>query len=352
MTLRLTRRLPGVVVAALVIYFFATNSGVVWLYLLTALFLALIPIGLLAPLLAVGSVRVELGALRATGFRAPLRQDQGKVFDGDELVIMLRARGNLVACCLGPLLLLNGDVLPVADSADDRAPSVAVTGVRRGRLSIEGIRVSSSWPLGILTVRRWLPLHAPVLVHPRYVLPAADSNSGSQETAGEASLRGPGEEFLGLREYRSGDSQRRVHWPTTARIGTLMVIETAMESRSPARYGLTIAPNATASGLDLAATAAASLAAGNVAGGRPFRLRLPDHRADVQGWAEALSQLAMLDVPRSEGSGPTTPARFEDSTTLVVAGRDAAQLRSPRGEVTIPAGTDLAQVLRALEETR
>ncbi|MEA2644991.1 MAG: hypothetical protein QOE92_74 [Chloroflexota bacterium] len=344
MTVRVTRRLWGVIVAAAVVYFFATNSGVVWLYLLTALVLAMIPVGLVAPFLAVSRVRVEPRAIRALGFRPPLRQDQGKVFAGDHLVIHLRASGNLVACRLGPLLLLDGRTLPVADSADERAPSVAVENVRRGRIQVEGIRITSSWPLGILTVLRWLPLHVPVVVHPRYVVPPADSHAGNRETSGDTGLRGPGEEFLGLREYRSGDSQRRVHWPTTARSGTLMVIQTAMESRSPARYGLAVGPDATAGGLDIAATAAASLAAGNVAGGRPFHLHLPGRRAEVQGWAEALAELALLEA-HGESAPPDDP-----TTTMVLAGHDAAHLHSARGDVTIPANADMDAVLRALDE--
>ncbi|WP_062662706.1 DUF58 domain-containing protein [Aeropyrum camini] len=40
-----------------------------------------------------------------------------------------------------------------------------------------------------------------------------------------------GYEFLELREYQPGDDPRLIHWPSTARAGTLVVRETAMETR-------------------------------------------------------------------------------------------------------------------------
>jgi uncharacterized protein (DUF58 family) len=42
---------------------------------------------------------------------------------------------------------------------------------------------------------------------------------------------GQGAEFLGVREYRPGDSPRHVHWRTTARLGRLAVKEFADETQ-------------------------------------------------------------------------------------------------------------------------
>jgi hypothetical protein len=96
--LRPGRRLPGLLSAAAVIYFFATNSGVVWLYLLTALVLALVPVGLVAPVLAVKRLRLRPVAVESRGFEPPLRRDRARVFSADRLVLRLEASGNLDAC--------------------------------------------------------------------------------------------------------------------------------------------------------------------------------------------------------------------------------------------------------------
>ena len=74
--------------------------------------------------------------------------------------------------------------------------------------------------------------------------------------------RGSGPEYLGIREYRPGDSPRHVHWPSTARTGTVMVRELE-EERS---QRLTIVVDTLAdvgdegTPLDACCTAAASIA--------------------------------------------------------------------------------------------
>lgn len=335
----MTRRVPGVVAAAAAIYFFATNSEVVWLYGLTALFLAMVPVGLVAPLLAVRGVRVEPGHVHRRGFTAPFRQDREKAFDGDEVTVALSCRGNIAACRLGPVQLNDGSLLAVQDLDREGAPGISWTAARRGVVQIVAIQVSSSWPLGMMRVARMLPLEVTVVVHPRYAVPPPRSRAGNEETLGEAHLRGPGEEFVGLREYRLGDSQRRVHWPTTARAGKLMVVETAMESRSPARYRLTVAQQAPPGSVDLAATVAASLASGNVAGGRPFQLQLPGERGDVVRWADALTRLARVSGAEAGTGGEGVSIR-----ALV----DGVEVEGAEGAWSLPAGATLEDVEAAL----
>ncbi|MCB1063356.1 MAG: DUF58 domain-containing protein, partial [Verrucomicrobiae bacterium] len=47
-----------------------------------------------------------------------------------------------------------------------------------------------------------------------------------------------GDEFRGIRPYRSGDPVKTVHWPATARAGELMVREWDAPAPRPQRYGL------------------------------------------------------------------------------------------------------------------
>jgi uncharacterized protein (DUF58 family) len=121
---------------------------------------------------------------------------------------------------------------------------------------------------------------------------------------------GLGSEFIGVREYRSGDSPRHVHWRTTARAGRLMVKEFSEETQP----GLTIALDARAASVigddehntfELAVKIAATLA--HYADKRGLALTLaansrawPAPVGPVSRWA-ALNYLARV---QAEGEHP------------------------------------------------
>jgi uncharacterized protein (DUF58 family) len=72
------------------------------------------------------------------------------------------------------------------------------------------------------------PAGAAVIVHPRLVeLDSLFSDAGRQGADGRRLLlrRSAGFDFHSVREHEQGESLRRVHWPTTARRGRLMVKE-------------------------------------------------------------------------------------------------------------------------------
>jgi uncharacterized protein (DUF58 family) len=91
-----------------------------------------------------------------------------------------------------------------------------------------------------------------------FVSRASDAARASRQT----SRRGGGPEYLGVREYRPGDSPRHVHWPSTARTGTIMVRELEEErSRRVAVLVDTLTDvGDVATPLDACCTAAASIA--------------------------------------------------------------------------------------------
>ncbi|MFI6009564.1 DUF58 domain-containing protein [Streptomyces sp. NPDC051243] len=101
----------------------------------------------------------------------------------------------------------------------------ALPTARRGRVPVGPLRLERADPLGL--VRRMRPYGAPdtLLVRPRVcplpVLPSGQAHhveGPSSDSADDGSLT-----FHALREYVLGDDLRRVHWPSTARTGTLMV---------------------------------------------------------------------------------------------------------------------------------
>ena len=99
---------------------------------------------------------------------------------------------------------------------------------RRGRYELGPVRVSTSFPLGLVRSRAWLRRRRCVIVWPALgkLRPAwhallRQSQLG-QRTAQPRKGRLEGD-YYGLREWRPGDSRRWIHWRTTARLDELTV---------------------------------------------------------------------------------------------------------------------------------
>lgn len=101
-----------------------------------------------------------------------------------------------------------------------------ISRVPRGRYPFVPLTVAIDDPFGL--ERKEIELDAPgaLLVFPRLVsLDALFSETGSRVQEGRRLLmrRPSGFDLHSVREYVQGESLRRVHWPTTARRGRLMV---------------------------------------------------------------------------------------------------------------------------------
>ena len=116
--------------------------------------------------------------------------------------------------------------LPARGTAEIEAQGLAL---RRGRLRITGIDSARTEALGLM--RRLLPASgaADICVLPkRYPLPQFNLPGARRHQPGglpQGSSVGDSEEFLGLRDYRPGDSLQRIHWRSFARAGKPVVKE-------------------------------------------------------------------------------------------------------------------------------
>ena len=89
----------------------------------------------------------------------------------------------------------------------------------RGRLAMGSLIVRTAFPFGLVEARRLLAMSDPVIVWPqRGRLRTQLLRHGAVETSAAAPSRGPGgeDEFFGLREYRSDDNPRWIHWRRSA----------------------------------------------------------------------------------------------------------------------------------------
>ena len=106
--------------------------------------------------------------------------------------------------------------------------SYVLDSMPRGRYPIESTEIVIEDPFALERVEVALPRSESLLVYPRLVdLGAVFSDAGARTPGGRRLLlhRPTGYELHSVREYEQGESLRRVHWPSTARRGELMVKE-------------------------------------------------------------------------------------------------------------------------------
>jgi uncharacterized protein (DUF58 family) len=99
----------------------------------------------------------------------------------------------------------------------------------RGYAIFKQVELSSSYPFNFFMKTIKMPCPGKVLVYPR-ILPVREESLIAREHGPDMqsrlsmSRRGDGE-FHGLREFRHGDSPKRIHWRTSAKKGALHVKE-------------------------------------------------------------------------------------------------------------------------------
>ncbi|MBW3592680.1 MAG: DUF58 domain-containing protein, partial [Actinobacteria bacterium] len=113
-------------------------------------------------------------------------------------------------------------------SGDRLSASYVLPAVPRGRYAIESAEVVLEDPFGLEREVVDFARNESLLVYPRLVeIEHVFSEAGARTPGGRHLLlrRPTGFELHSVREYVQGESLRRVHWPSTARRGDLMVKE-------------------------------------------------------------------------------------------------------------------------------
>jgi uncharacterized protein (DUF58 family) len=176
----------------------------------------------------------------------------------------------------------------------------------RGRYVLEDATAVVEDPFGLERVV--VPLHAggTILVYPRLVdLDRLFSESGAHAQDGRRLLlrRPSGFDLHSVREYEEGESLRKVHWPTTARRGRLMVKE--LEDAPRDEIAVVLDGDASAvvgESFDVQVRAAGSLLRAHALRGRRAVLVVnaaaaESHRvhSDAGEWQSALELLASVE---------------------------------------------------------
>ena len=151
--------------------------------------------------------------------------------------------------------------VPQIPAGTERVVGWEITLARRGPRRLPRLRATTAFPFGLF-VKIGPPLlfDEEVLVFPA-VHPVSPRDVG-RATSGEAVARrrGRGHDLYNLRAYRGGDEPHLIHWPTSAKSGSLMMRELEEDTTEDTRIVLTGTGVADVERLERALSEAASLA--------------------------------------------------------------------------------------------
>ena len=211
--------LPAVgLVAVLGVWFAVAHaSGSGWVQALGGLAAGIGIIGLVGPAVSLRGLEIEVEEAPRDGAC------------GEPFVIVVRSNRNLRCTPSRPA----GATCHLPAGAP--SPLFIEPG-HRGRLSAVIVELSSGAPFGMAwwSVERRLELPTTVTISPHSVSPENDAFLEG-EPDGRASRPVEVGEMRGVREYRVGDSPRRVHWRSSAHTGRLMVREDETHVEVPVR---------------------------------------------------------------------------------------------------------------------
>jgi uncharacterized protein (DUF58 family) len=221
--------------------------------------------------------------------------------------------------------------------------SYQVRAGKRGVYELGPITVSATDVLGAFRVERRLEAAQEVIVYPAAARVAPASLGGVMGFGGveteQLSASGAGLEFYGIRDYRAGDALRRIHWPSTARLGHFAVVEfeenfgadlvLAIDLRRGTEFGW--GKDAT---LEMAIKAAASLATFAVENGAQVVVAAQDARQRYFAVARRMEELPLLleALARMEADGETPLPEVMAQVSEVAAGASAVLLTAAPDE--------------------
>jgi uncharacterized protein (DUF58 family) len=288
-----------------VLFLLGTNVQAGWLFVLSALLLGTVLAGLPLAGRMTRGVRVER--------RVPAEVHQGEEAYV-ELIVVNPTRGLRAGIVVDDAMFAPAsfDVGTLRPGERVELATVRVA-ERRGPQEGGTVTLRSAAPFGVAERRRGVPAPGACLVLPKVWplgrLAFVDATATNERAMHEGPRRGTGPEFLGVREYRAGDSMRHVHWPSTARTGAVMVREFEEErTRSVAIVVDTVADaGQTWTPLDACCSAAASIALAAAADGQGARL-LAAGADDVQVAAHEDGRALLRRLGRLTASGRTLAA--------------------------------------------
>jgi len=291
----LTGRAWAVIAGGIVLWLASRALGAPDLHMVAVGLLALVP---LAALL-VRTTRHDLAATRRLSTRRALpgtrvRVDLELQNQGRRRTSLLLLEDRLPSSLGAPARAVAGEVRP----GGRRTVSYHLTARVRGRYPIGPLSAWAADPFDIARQRIEFPGQHDLIVYPEVEDLGMSPSAAPVGGAGESSTRQlfrSGEDFYTMRHYEIGDDLRRIHWPSVARTGELMIRQDEAVRRASALLLLDTRESALGDFRDAferAVSAAASIGAHYLRAGFTLRVALPDappQPVDVDGFLELLA---------------------------------------------------------------
>lgn len=227
----ITKRTRTLTVAALLLYFFANQTQIGWLYVMSALLAGVV----------IASGILNRGMLHGIHINRILSTDE--LYEGEPITVTLNvyntrrtAAAHIHTTEVCPLSDPEGTdyalpiFIPFLKRKSEASLSYTVSAYKRGLYAFPLLELRSSAPFGFFNVKRKIDVPTRTLVYPEVKplrrLDLLDRQPSAQQTRQRAGL---GSEVMGVRPFRMGDSPRHVHWRSVARTQKLMSKEFADE---------------------------------------------------------------------------------------------------------------------------
>jgi uncharacterized protein (DUF58 family) len=262
-----------------------------------------------------------------------------RVFPGTRVVVTLTVQNNGPGTA--PFLLIEDSLPPSLGrparlvitgipARNNESVSYSVLCRQRGKYTLGPVAVSVSDPFGLARINVRLPETNELIVYPQV----------EDIPPGELSLQGAGfgdstirqlyrsaAEFYTMREYVTGDDLRRIHWPSVARTGQLMIRQDEATRRSAATVFLDnrmVSLGSVGSpGFERAVSAAGSMGRSLLRAGFAVRLARVDAPAKPVAEERLLEILAGVTSSRERNIGGALAAlrssALSESTLIVVS---------------------------------
>ncbi len=293
-----TRRVLAFLITAVLLYLFANQTQVGWLYIMSAIVAGVL----------LASWFLNLNALKGIAVTRRLTT-VGELHEGDEIQFTLTFTSSrrLALIRLSETCPLTPNPQPlqlfIPSLSQNQIAQFTYTVIadRRGVHRFPPLKLSSRAPFGLFECKRDLDQPTPILIYPEVKklrrLNLLDRQPAAQLVTQRA---GVGTEVIGVRAYRVGDSPRHIHWRTVARTNHLMSKEFADESHPGLTLVLDLAGFQNPRGLknkhtpfEYAVKIAASI--GDYALRRAYPLHLLVDESSLAAPSGALNRIALLE---------------------------------------------------------